>query len=286
MNFLDLLNKDIPILVEDSVEDGKTKKLIKQLNTDIVLAHEVHSSVKQFLASQTKGAYRKKIAVGKMLVEHYSDWKAVSVAYKNYFENAEQLKLATWDKTKNQIIKNLNTLKRLAAKSPLVCSYDLKDGELVKCEENHEIIILGFHNINILDALIEFFESLTFESNIEDVAKVALKADYSVVKTNTSICNDALNEFASKRGNAVKAEKLTEAINKMEELGKKVVVFYTFNDYLMEIGVPKKELVSYEQSLSKEYIPYKKLLEKTLKVKFEEICDLVVDEDSFPFAEY
>ena len=142
----------------------------------------------------------------------------------------------------------------------------MKDGELIKCDAEHEIIILGAHNVGILDALIEFISSLQFEANLENVSTARMKLNYSNIETNVDMCNNELSEFSLQKVNANKIDKLRESINKMEAIAEKVVTFFTYKDALLYMGVPKKEINNYEQSLTKEYVA-KYAIDKMFKNK-------------------
>ena len=106
-----------------------------------------------------------------------------------------------------------------------------------------------------------------------------LNANYVNVNKNISLCNNAVNELTYSK--ASKMDKLEEMIGKMEEVGKELVFFETYKESIKNMGCSAKEIDLYEKEIFKRYVPLKKQLQKVLKVNFENITTVVVDEKEY-----
>lgn len=282
MDILSILRNQEQVFIEDEVEDKKVRALVASVNENLRNTIIEIDAFKNFEASQLAGEYHERLVMAKSLRETYSSWTAVATAYET-LKKEEAKEVNDFYVAKKKTIDSLNELAKVSAKSPVVSAYDTFNGDLQKCEEGHNVIILGNHNADIISTIVNTLETeLQVAGRFEELEVRNLTANYANVQRNVSNCEQALNElYGNKAG---KLQKFMDAVNKMEEVGQKVVFFLTYKNDLLNIGCASKELDVYEKNLVKNYIPLKKLLQKTCKLDFVEICDIVVDEDSFVTA--
>ena len=271
------------IVFEDEIEDKKIRSLVTSVNDILANAVVELDAFENFANSQLSGAYNHKLVMAKSLRHTYDTWGAVATAYEN-LQREETTQVNNFYAFKTKLISSLNELLKVCAKSPVVSTYDVYKNKLKKCEEGHNIIILGTHNTDVITTIIEDLEKkLTVSGHFTELDPQDLTANYSIVDKNVQVCTEKLNEmYGNKPG---KLQKFLDAVNKMEEIGQKVVFYLTYKADLENIGCPKKELDLYEKNLVKNYMPLKKLLQKTCRYDFEEICDIVVDENDFATAD-
>ena len=283
MDILSILRNQDQVFIEDEVEDKKVKALVASVNENLKNSIIEIDAFKNFEASQLAGEYHEKLVLAKSLAEVYSSWPAVAAAYEN-LRKEETKAVNDFYAAKKKTIDSLNELAKVSAKAPVVSAYDVFEGDLVKCEEGHNVIILGSHNTDIIATIVNTLETeLQVAGHFDELQSRTLTANYSVVQKNVSNCEQALNEmFGNKAG---KLQKFMDVVNKLEDMGQKAVFFLTYKNDLLSIGCASKELDIYEKNLEKNYIPLKKLLQKTCKFKLEDICDITIDEDSFVTAD-
>ena len=282
MDIFTVLKKNELILVDDGCENGKTRKIINQMNHNLADMMDLLKEFDAFKEEQMESDYRRKAVISKTLLQHYMDWKPMVAAYTK-LEKQERAKVDRFYLEKSKVLAGLNTLLKDCKKLPVVCAYDVFDGKFKKCPEGHPVIILGENNTGILTAMIENIENqLHVKGLLDEIDTTALSVNFVNVNTNVANCKQRLEEMYS--DNPSKYEQLNESIARMEEIGKRAVIFSTYKDNMMEIGVTEKDIAAYEKGLAKEYIPYKKQLKKAFEIEFVEINDLVVNEDLFATA--
>ncbi|MBR2468365.1 MAG: hypothetical protein IKB42_04935 [Clostridia bacterium] len=282
MDIFTVLKKNELILVDDTCENGKTRKIINQLNHNLADMMDLLKEFDAFKEEQMESDYRRKAVIAKTLLQQYMDWKPMVVAYTK-MEKQERAKVDRFYLEKSKVLAGLNTLLRDCKKLPVVCAYDVFDGKFKKCPDGHPVIILGNNNTAILTTMLDNIENLLHVKGcLEEIDTTALSVNFVNVNTNVANCKQRLEEMY--RDNPSKYEQLNESIARMEEIGKRAVIFSTYKDNLMEIGVTEKDINLFEKGLAKEYIPYKKQLKKAFEIEFVEINDLVVNEDLFATA--
>lgn len=280
---LTILRNNEEIFIEDEIEDKKVRSQVASVNDNLANAVVELDAFANFADSQLTGAYNHKLVMAKSLRHAYDTWGAVATAYEN-LQREETTQVNNFYAFKTKLINSLNELLKTAAKSPIVSAYDVFKNKLKKCDEGHNIIILGSHNTDVITTVIEDLEKkLTVSGHFTELDPKDLTANYAMVDKNVQTCTQILNDmYGNKPG---KLQKFLDAVNKMEEVGQKTVFFLTYRAELENIGCAKKELDLYEKNLVKNYMPLKKLLQKTCKYDFEEICDIVVDENDFVTAD-
>lgn len=280
---LSILRENEQIFMEDEIEDKKVKNLVASVNENLANAVVQLDAFENYAQSQLEGEYNNKLVMAKSLRHAYDTWQAVATAYEN-LQREETNEVNKFYTFKTKLLDSLNELQKVSAKTPVVSAYDVYKNKLKKCEEGHSIIILGAHNTDVITTIVEDLDKkLVVSGHFTELNPRDLTANYSVVTKNVQTCTEKLNElFANK---PAKLQKFMDAVNKMEEIGQKVVFFLTYRHDLENIGCAKKELDLYEKNLVKNYMPLKKLLQKTCKVTFEEICDIIVDENDFVTAD-
>lgn len=283
MSILSILRTGEEIFVEDKIEDKKVRQFVDQVNASLANAVVELDAFNSFAESQLSGEYHDRLVMAKSLRLAYESWSVVATAYSN-LQREEENQVNRFYTFKTKLINSLNELAKLTAKSPVVSCYDVFDGELQKCPEGHNVIILGEHGANVIATIVaQLEEELQAVGHFVELEAKDLTANYAMVTKNVNSCNEKLEELFG--GKAGKLAKFQDAVNKMQEIGQKAVFFLTYKDSLLDIGCSKKELDLYEKNIVKNYMPLKKLLQKTCKFTFEEICDIVVDEENFATAD-
>lgn len=279
MNILDLLKNEERLLSIADFENKKIKADVEQVYANFLEMNSAIKTFDSFSNSQLNGEYHDKIVMVKSLRKFFNDWQGVVEAYNN-FEKEEKQELENYYNTKTKLINSLTNLQNESLKEPVLSLYDLFNDELVKCEEGHEVIILGSQNSRILEYVINYLnENLEVKGNFEVVEDKPLSSNYGNVNKNVEMCNQKVDElFAEKLG---KQEKFKKLIENMEEVAKKIVDFMTFKQDLISVGCSEKALNDYEKAFTKQYMPLKKTLQKSLKIEMLDICDVVVDENEY-----
>lgn len=279
MNILDLLKNEERLLSIADFENKKIKADVEQIYANFLEMNSAIKTFDSFSNSQLNGEYHDKIVMVKSLRKFFNDWQGVVEAYNN-FEKEEKQELENYYNTKTKLINSLTNLQNESLKEPVLSLYDLFNDELVKCEEGHEVIILGSQNSRILEYVINYLnENLEVKGNFEVVEDKPLSSNYGNVNKNVEMCNQKVDElFAEKLG---KQEKFKKLIENMEEVAKKIVDFMTFKQDLISVGCSEKALNDYEKAFTKQYMPLKKTLQKSLKIEMVDICDVVVDENEY-----
>lgn len=279
MNILDLLNNEERLLSVADFESKKIKTDVEQVYNNFLEMNSAIKTFNDFANSQLNGEYHNKIVMVKSLKEYFNNWQGVVEAY-NKFEKEEKSMLDNYYNVKNKLITSLTTLQKETLKEPVLSLYDLYEGELVKCNEGHEIVLLGSQNARVLEYVInELTEKLQVAGNFDSVTAKGLSSNYSNVERNVEECNSAVENLFESKPN--KQEKFRKMISCMEEVGKKIVEFMTFKQDLLTVGCNEKAMNEYEKAFTKQYIPLKKTLQKSLKLQLVDICDVVVDENNY-----
>lgn len=282
MDIFTVLKNNELILVDDPCENKKTRKLINQLNHNLADIMDLLKEFNEFKEDQMEGDYKRKAVIAKTLLQQYMDWQPMVKAYTK-MEKDERAKVDRFYTEKSRVLSILNTLLNDSKKLPIVCAYDVFDGDFKKCADGHPVIILGDNNTAILKEMIANIEmSMHVKGCLEEIDTTALSVNFVNVNTNVANCKQKLQEMYA--DNQAKYNDLNDSILKMEEIGKRAVIFSTYKDNMMEIGVSEKDIDAFEKGLAKEYIPYKKQLKKAFNIEFVEINDLVVNEDLFATA--
>ncbi len=283
MNILEILNSGEVVFVEDEVEGKKIKSQVAAVNKNFTDMAAAASEFAQYAASQQNGEEHRRIVMAKSLRNYYPNWQALKVAYDNVAKE-EQTKIASYNALKAKLIASLQTLAKESQKEAVVSLYDIFEGDFRRCEEGHEILILGAHNAQVIETMIQGLEEgLVVAGHFDEIDAQEIDANYTNVEKNVAMCKEKAQEmYGNKPG---KLGKIEISISTMEEVGKKVVFFETYKNDLLSIGCPAKAIADYEKSFEKQYVPLKKSLQKELRFEFVEICDLVVDETSYQEAD-
>ena len=283
MKALELLKSQEQLLLDSATQGKKTKVLAANLNQLMIEMNNQINSFQEFYNSQLNGDLANKIIIAKSLAEYFAGNKLLKVELAvEGLRNQEKAKMAEYYAVKTKLLDVIKTLLKEVAKEAVVSNYDVFDeGNFVKCEPGHEIIILGDRNIDVLETLLkELDEQLTIEGCFESIPSQPVDFNLSTLNRNIELCNRKANEiYGAKAG---KLSKVEAFISKFEEVGNKVVAFYTYKSALLEIGCAEKAVRDYEHELSKAYVPLKKTLSKELRTELEDICSISVNEAEYP----
>lgn len=280
MKALELLKNQINILPEE-MQSKRIKPLAKTFGTLISQMDSEVRSFAEFKEDQTNGELSNKIIIAKSLAEFFKNNKILRVdLVAESYRTQEKSKMAQFYAVKTKLLDTLRLILKESQKEAVVSSFDIYEGSFQQCENGHEIIILNGRNSNVLDHLIKEFDEYIVVSGGYDSLD-AQEVDYNteVLDRNIELCkrkNEEINGAKSGKQNKFEA-----VINKLEEVGKQVVAFYTYKDTLLEIGCNSKNVKIYENELSKAYVPLKKLLQKEFKIELEDICEVVVNEEEY-----
>lgn len=278
MNILNILKEKKSLFVLDEIENKKMQNLINAVNKNMLDMADALASFKEYKHSQLKGELHTQIVMVKSLLNEYPTWQ-VMIDLNNAMHNQERSKVADFENRKARLLNSLKTLLVETKNNPVVSLYDIYNDEYQLCDEGHEVIILGTHNSEIIErAINELNDQLRVSGNYEELTGVELQGDYSNVLRNAEMCYDVLANGKIKAG---KVKKIKPVVDEMIECGKKVVKFATYKQCLTEIGVKEKDVQTMEKTLAKFYIPLKKFLQKELGVAFVDICNVVVNEDTY-----
>ncbi len=278
MNLMDLIKNKKELFVLDEIETKKMKSLIETVNSNIELMLNKIESFNVFKNSQLNGENHTKIVTAKSLAQQYPEWIAVAEACQNIKKEEEKVEQDFYA-VKDKLISSFKSLFNETKKSPLVCKYDLYANDFQLCDEGHEIIVFGDRNSCVIENMInDLNDGIKANGLFEQIGGVDLQANFVSVTQNADLCFDKINNGEIKAG---KVDKLKNSINEMVEIGKQVVMFATYKQCLLNIGVKEKEVQLMEKQHIKKYVPLKKYLQKEFGVKFADICDVVVNEDAF-----
>ncbi len=283
MNILEILNGGDVVFAEDAIESKKIKTQVATVNKNFVDMAATANEFAEYATSQLKGTEHRRIVMAKSLRNYYPNWNALKVAYDNVSKE-EGVKIAAYNACKAKLISSLQLLLKESAKEAVVSNYDLFDGDFARCQEGHEVIVLGGRNAAVIETMIQNLdEALVVAGHFEEVEAQEIDANYTNVAANVNMCKEKAAEMYGNK--PAKLAKVEVSISTMEEVGKKVVFFETYKNDLLSIGCPQKAINDYEKSFEKQYIPLKKSLQKELRIEFVEICDLVTDETSYVEAD-
>jgi hypothetical protein len=280
MKLLDILRNKEELFIIDDVEDKKTKALAKEINTSLININEELESFIEFATSQLEGDYHKKLVNIKSLLSHYSEWNGIKFAFNNA-QKEEENKINKLYSNKTNLVNKLKNLMADCQKNlPVIATYHLSNGELISSRSEHETIIIGKHNNNIIEDIIsQLEESIVVEGNFDKVQGRELTANFTVVDDNIDLCEDKIDElFANK---PAKADKLLALVKTMTTAAENLVFFETYKTTMLEVGCPNKDVDLMEKDLLKKYVPLKKQLQKALKITFNDISSIVVDETQY-----
>ena len=285
MNIVEILSNNEALFLEIRSKNKKVDSLVAETNTLLANLYSLSLETQEFLESQMAGERNNLIVAAKSLQNYYEGNKLLKVeTLVANLQKEEQVKLAQFDVLKAKVLANISLLQKVTKTDAITSNYDLFDNDLTRCQEGHEVIILGEHGQAILDNIADQISgSFGFSGNFEAVSAGEFQYSMEVVNSNAAMCQAQANEvFAAKPD---KANKYMAIVDKMIEAAGHVVAFYTAKDILVKLGCNPKALKAYEAALSKAYIPYKKQLEKDLKLDLADICAVEVNEELFPAAE-
>ena len=285
MNIVEILSNGEALFLEITSKNKKVDSLVAETNRLLANLYSLAQETQTFLESQMAGERNNLIVAAKALQNYYEGNKLLKIeTLVAALQKEEQVKIAQFDMLKGKVLANLSLLQKSTKTDAVTSNYDLFDGDLTKCQEGHEVIILGKHGQAILENIIEQITgTFGFAGNFDAVPAGEFQYSMDVVNQNAAMCQAQANEiFAAKPD---KANKYMAIVEKMVEAASHVVAFYTAKETLEKLGCTPKALKAYEAALSKAYIPYKKSLEKNLKLDLADICAVEVNEDAFPASE-
>lgn len=285
MNIVEILSNNEALFLEITSKNKKVDSLVAETNALLANLYSLSLETQEFLESQMAGERNNLIVAAKSLQNYYEGNKLLKVeTLVANLQKEEQVKLAQFDVLKAKVLANISLLQKVTKTDAVTSNYDLFDNDLTRCQEGHEVIILGEHGQAILDNIADQISgSFGFSGNFEAVSAGEFQYSMEVVNSNAAMCQAQASEvFAAKPD---KANKYIAIVDKMVEAAEHVVAFYTAKEILVKLGCNPKALKAYEAALSKAYIPYKKQLEKDLKLDLADICAVEVNEELFPAAE-
>ena len=282
MKALELLKSKEALLLDSATQGKKSKVMAQTLNNLMLEMNNQINAFEEYSNSQLNGNLANKIIIAKSLAEFFAGNKLLKVelAVEN-LRNEEKAKVTQYYAVKTKLLDVIKSLIKEVAKEAVVSNYDIFEGNFVKCEPGHEIIILGDRNLDVLETLLrELDEQLTVTGNFENISSQPVDFNLSTLNRNIDLCTRKANEiYGAKAG---KLSKVETFIAKFEEIGKQVVAFYSYKEALLEIGCTEKGVRDYEHELSKAYVPLKKTLSKELRTELEDICNITVNESEYP----
>jgi len=281
MKAIDLIKKEEALLNIEGTTNKKMKTLAETLNNLMIEMNQQMIVFESFNKSQIDGDLANKIIVAKSLAEFFVNNKFLKVENTvEAFKNQEKANIDTFYNKKDKLIETISTLIKECSREAVVSNYDVFEGDFRKCEEGHEIIILGDRNIVVLDTLLNDLEQdLVVDGNFDKVEAQSVDYNLETLFRNIDACNAKNEEInGSKQGKMAKIESM---IARLKESGEQVVAFYTYKDALLDIGCSEKGVRDYEHELSKVYIPLKKALQKEFKIELEDICNVAVNEEEY-----
>jgi len=282
MKVLELLKSNEPLLQENGIEEKKVRGLSIILNQLMIEMNKQIESFEEFNQSQLDGTQSNIIIIAKSLAEYFKNNKYLKVeAIVDSLKKVEIDNINKYYSTKNKLLDTIKALIKESNKAPIISNFDLYNDDFVKCEPGHEIVILGDRNCNILITLLQELDNKLIVSGNFD-KNLAQEVNYNTASLdkNVILCNNKNMELNSQKSNHFK--KIDTIINRLKEIGEKVVAFYTYKEALSEIGCSQKGIKDYEHELSKAYIPLKKTLSKELNIDLEDICNVNVNETNYP----
>ncbi len=284
MNIKEVLKKEESIFVIDNIEDKKIITMINLINKQLAEVLQRYEELQAYTTSQLKGEVNKKIVMAKSLKEVYSNWASVTTANAN-LQKEETDYINKFNSARNQVISNLQILLKEVHKFPVVCAYDVYDGVFVKAREDHIIIVWGKNNSAIIETIIEQLNScFKIKVHFEEIEPVELEVNYTNVDRNVNECKKGIEEFFADK--PTKGDKILVMVNAMEEIARKLVLFATYKEDLLNIGCAKKDVDLKEKEMLKKYVPLKKQLTKLLRVEFVDVCNIAANENDFPTQEF
>lgn len=271
MKLLKVFNGEQPLFIEEN-----NKKYRKNLNEINKLINALCTKYNEYSEFLTSPAHIENIALAKGLNNLFNTKRLrLDLVLENQ-RRAESSKINEFTTIKAKLLNELNKINNPV--EAIVCLYSLEGKEFTLCENGKELVILGEHN-NIIGQIITIIEGLHLESNLENIEPHEPSYNTATLESNVIMCRDRANEVYATKQNRL--TKIMEVIEKLQEVGEKVVAFYTYKERLITIGCNTKAIKDYESELEKMYMPLKKILQKELKIELKEICVLPSDENEF-----
>ncbi len=285
MKLVEILTNNESVFLETEGKNKKLSALVAETNALLANLYSTCNDMVEYTNSQLSGEKHNLIVAAKSLENYYQGNKVLKVeTLVAGLKKEESDKLAQLAGLKNKVLANLNLLAKTTKTEAVTSNYDIFDGDLTRCQEGHEVIILGEHGQGVIESLIEqVTEGFVVEGNFDNVGATEYQFSMDTVESNVSTCESRANELFPTKPD--KVNKYMALAEKMVAAAKEVVAFYTAKDTLVKLGCNPKALKTYEAALQKAYIPYKKSLEKDLKCELLDICAVEVNEDAFPTSE-
>lgn len=281
MKALELLKSGESLLLVDAIESKKMQNTAETLNSLLRNMNDQINSFASFSASQLDGEYSDKIVVAKSLARFFEGNKALKVENAVLgLEAEEKAHINDYYQAKTRLLDTIRTLIKDSSKEAIVSNYDIYEGDFVRCEAGHEIIILNGRNIGVLETLFEELDrDLIVNGNFSQIEPQEVDYSLAVLNRNIELCERKNNEiWGTKAG---KLNKIASFIERLKEIGEKVVAFYSYKTSLELIGCNPKGIKDYENELSRAYVPLKKTLQKELKIELEDICEVSINEEEY-----
>ena len=243
MRILDLMKANEPLFIEDAIESKKMKGLVNEINELLAAMQNEIEEFEAFKVSQTEGEYFNHVVMAKSLAQKYEGNKVLNLnAVLVNLQKEEANVIAKFNTVKTKLTTALKNLIKESHKEAVVCPYDLFEGELTKCQEGHEVVIMGDRNGAILESIIAELDALEANGNFENIEATELRVNEDSLNRNVERCASIADEMYAQKGGKLK--KAVAMIEKMKEIGESVVEFFTFKDTMLEIGVSPKAVQS------------------------------------------
>ena len=271
MQLLNIFNGDQPLFIEEN--NKKYKKNLNEINKLINQFCVKYNEYSDFLSSN---AHKENISLAKGLNEFFNSKRLRLDLVLDTLKKSDNAKISEFNAIKTKLLSELNIIRNPI--EAVVCSFNLEGIEFTPCESGKEVVILGEHN-NIIGNIIAIIENLSLEIDFESIEPHQASFNTSTLDSNLAVCRNKAEEvYASKQG---RLNKVMEIIDKLQEVGEKVVSFYTYKERLANIGCNPKSIKDYENEVEKMYIPLKKTLQKELRVELQDICEIPANESDY-----
>ena len=271
MRLLEIFTDNQLLFIEEN-----NKKYKKNLNNINNLLNSFCSKYNEYTSFINSENYINKISLAKALNTFFQAKKLKLDIILEQIKQLENNKLSEFNRIKTSLLNELNVINNPT--EGVVCLFNIENGEFVRCDENKEIVILGEHN-NIINNIIQMVENINIYGKFEDIPSHQVSYNTTLLESNIMMCKTKADvAYADKQS---KLHKLNEVINNLDEVGNKIVAFYTYKDKLEMIGCTSKFIKDYEKELEKLYTPLKKTLEKELNLELKDIWNVTENESSY-----
>lgn len=272
MNFIETFGGDTPLF--DTENSKKYKNTLIELNTLINSLCNAYSQINEYINSKD---VHELISITKGLCDYmfYAEDLHLNELLQKLKVSEENI-IHQFHDTKYMILDKLSLIENPT--EAIVCTHELRNKTFVKCEESNMLVIIGEHH-NIIPDIKDIIEELRIDGIFDSIEPMEVSFNINVINENINNSKEvAYNLFKDKPS---KLEKVRAVIDRLEASSIKVVSFYAYKDKLEYIGCDEKQLETQEYEISKEYIPLKKWIQNTLNIELKDICEKVVDEESY-----